>query len=114
MLGKTHIAVGCAIYFYIAQPTDFKSLFADVAISIIGSEVSDIDEANSKVRHVFSWLLVGIVLLAAAATFIKNQFELTLTLPTCISEHRRTFSLYFYWFFYLVISVIIAMLCILY
>lgn len=54
MLGKTHIAVGCAIYFYIAQPTDFKSLFADVAISIIGSEVSDIDEANSKVRHVFS------------------------------------------------------------
>ena len=55
MLGKTHIAVGCAIYFYIAQPTDFKSLFADVAISIIGSEVSDIDEANSKVRHVFSW-----------------------------------------------------------
>lgn len=56
MLGKTHIAVGCAIYFYIAQPTDFKSLFADVAISIIGSEVSDIDEANSKVRHVFIWL----------------------------------------------------------
>lgn len=52
MLGKTHIAVGCAIYFCVAQPTDFKSLFAGVAISIIGSEVSDIDEANSKVRRV--------------------------------------------------------------
>lgn len=94
MLGKTHIAVGCAIYFYIAQPTDFKSLFADIAISIIGSEVSDIDEANSKVRHVFSWLLVGIVLLAAAATFIKNQFELTLTLPTCISTSKNLFTLF--------------------
>lgn len=47
MLGKTHIAVGCAIYFCVAQPTDFKSLFAGVAISIIGSEVSDIDEAIS-------------------------------------------------------------------
>lgn len=80
MLGKTHIAVGCAIYFCVAQPTDFKSLFAGVAISIIGSEVSDIDEANSKVRRVFNWLLVGIVLLAAAATFIKNQFELTLNI----------------------------------
>lgn len=113
MLGKTHIAVGCAIYFCVAQPTDFKSLFAGVAISIIGSEVSDIDEANSKVRHVFNWLLVGIVLLAAAATFIKNQFELTLTLPTCISTSKNL-SLYFYWSFYSVISVIIAMLCILY
>lgn len=30
MLGKTHIAVGCAIYFCVAQPTDFKSLFADM------------------------------------------------------------------------------------
>lgn len=94
MLGKTHIAVGCAIYFCVAQPTDFKSLFAGVAISIIGSEVSDIDEANSKVGRVFSWLLVGIVLLAAAATFIKNQFELTLTLPTCISTSKNLFTLF--------------------
>lgn len=93
MLGKTHIAVGCAIYFCVAQPTDFKSLFAGVAISIIGSEVSDIDEANSKVRRVFSWLLVGIVSLAAAATFIKNQFELSLTLPTCISTSKNLFTL---------------------
>lgn len=94
MLGKTHIAVGCAIYFCVAQPTDFKSLFAGVAISIIGSEVSDIDEANSKVRRVFNWLLVGIVLLAAAATFIKNQFELSLTLPTCISTSKNLFTLF--------------------
>ena len=30
MLGKTHIAVGCAIYFCVAQPTEWATMLTDI------------------------------------------------------------------------------------
>ncbi len=88
MLGKTHMVVGASLYLAIAQPTDLKSLFAGMAVAIVGSEISDIDEANSKARKIFNSIFTCIVLITIALIFTVKQFGWNFTPPPCLETSK--------------------------
>lgn len=88
MLGKTHVVVGMSLYLTVAHPADLKSLLVGTAVSVIGAEISDIDEANSKVRKLFNRIVTCLVFIAVALIFAVKQFGLQIRPPACLETSK--------------------------
>lgn len=76
MTGKTHLAVGTAAALCITQPSSFKEMALCIAVSSVGSVISDVDVKTSESSRDLNKVTAAAVILGIVTAFAEYQFDL--------------------------------------
>jgi inner membrane protein len=69
---KTHVVAGISTALIAAHPTDLKNIAVCVAVSFVGSSISDIDVVTSKSHKDIKWLTLTAIAIAAVIVILNR------------------------------------------